>query len=350
MAGSPDRAPIRTDALVIGAGPVGLFQAFQLGLQGIHCHIVDALPHVGGQCSELYPDKPIYDIPGLAVCTGRELVSRLEAQVAPFQPTLHLGQSVATLNPAEGAWHVCSDHGTQWLARTVFIAAGVGAFVPRSLAIEGLTTHLHKQVWFGSQPLPPLAAQQVLVTGDTDQALQICLDAVEQAARVTLMHRRDKFDAEPARLAMFDAARQAGRIHFVAGQPTEWTTHTEGGQTRLRGLTYLDAQGQTQTLAFDHLIMALGLSPKLGPIAEWGLAMERKQLVVNTETFATPTPGIFAVGDINTYPGKKKLILCGFHEATLAAFGAAAHLRPHDKVPLQYTTTSAILHKRLGVA
>ena len=340
-------APTTTDALVIGAGPVGLFQAFQLGLQGIHCHIVDTLPHIGGQCVELYADKPIYDIPGITVCTGRELVARLEQQIAPFKPALHLGQQIESLHATpDGAWHVQSHTGTQWLAKTVFIAAGVGAFVPRSLPIEGLAPHLNQQVWFGSQALPDFKGQHVVIAGDSDAALQIALDAVGHANRVSLVHRRDQFHAEPHRLQAFQAARAAGHIGFVSGQITALHTHNE----RLQALHYLDPQGETQTLPCDHLVMALGLSPKLGPIAQWGLQIERKQLVVNTETFATDARGIFAVGDINTYPGKKKLILCGFHEATLAAFGAAALLWPNDKTLLQYTTTSPTLHKRLGVA
>ena len=338
--------PIETDALVIGAGPVGLFQAFQLGLQGIACHLVDALPHAGGQCAELYADKPIYDIPGLPVCTGRELVERLQQQIAPFKPAFHLGQTVDTLQAApDGRWAVASSAGQAWLANTVFIAAGVGAFVPRSLPIEGLTPLLGRQVWFASSALPGFDGQHLLVTGDGDSALQTCLDALPHAASVTLMHRREQFSAEPARTQAFKAAQTAGRVRFVAGQPTAIATTDE----RLIGLGYLDAEGQDATLPCDQLVMALGLSPKLGPVAQWGLQIERKQLVVNTETFATSAPGIFAVGDINTYPGKKKLILCGFHEATLAAFGAAAHLWPQDKTLLQYTTTSTTLHKRLGL-
>jgi len=338
--------PIDTDALVIGAGPVGLFQAFQLGLQGIACHIVDALPHVGGQCAELYADKPIYDIPGIPVCTGRELVERLQQQIAPFKPTLHLGQTVQSLQATgDGRWAVSTNTGTAWTAKTVFIAAGVGAFVPRSLPIEGLAPHMGQQVWFASSPLPDFAGQHLLVTGDSDTALQTCLDAVGTAASVTLMHRREHFSAEPARLEAFRAAQAAGQVRFVAGQPTGLVTEGES----LNALRYLNAEGTETDLPCDHLVMALGLSPKLGPVADWGLQIERKQLVVSTETFATSAPGIFAVGDINTYPGKKKLILCGFHEATLAAFGAAAHLWPQDKTLLQYTTTSTTLHRRLGL-
>jgi len=338
--------PIETDALVIGAGPVGLFQAFQLGLQGIHCHVIDALPHVGGQCAELYADKPIYDIPGIPVCTGRELVERLQSQLAPFPPEWHLDQTIDSLQASADGWLVSTTKGTHWLARTVFIAAGVGAFVPRSLPIEGLGPHLGRQVWFGSQALPGWPGQHLLVTGDSDTALQTCLDALPSAASVTLMHRREHFSAEPERLQTFRDAQAAGRVRFVAGQPTGITQEAE----QLTGLTYLNAEGHEATLACSQLVMALGLSPKLGPVAQWGLAMERKQLVVNTENFATSESGIFAVGDINTYPGKKKLILCGFHEATLAAFGALALLRPAEKTLLQYTTTSTLLHQRLGIA
>ncbi len=338
--------PIDTDALVIGAGPVGLFQAFQLGLQGIACHIVDALPHVGGQCAELYADKPIYDIPGIPVCTGRELVERLQQQIAPFKPALHLGQTVQSLQATgDGRWAVSTNTGTAWTAKTVFIAAGVGAFVPRSLPIEGLAPHMGRQVWFASSPLPDFAGQHLLVTGDSDTALQTCLDAVGTAASITLMHRREHFSAEPARLEAFRAAQAAGQVRFVAGQPTGLVTEGKG----LNALRHLNAEGTEVDLPCDNLVMALGLSPKLGPVAEWGLQIERKQLVVSTDTFATSAAGIFAVGDINTYPGKKKLILCGFHEATLAAFGAAAHLWPQDKTLLQYTTTSTTLHRRLGL-
>jgi thioredoxin reductase (NADPH) len=338
--------PINTDALVIGAGPVGLFQAFQLGLQGIACHLVDALPHPGGQCAELYADKPIYDIPGIPVCTGAELVERLLLQTAPFKPHMHLGQTVQTLQAQDdGRWQVETNTGTTWTAKTVFIAAGVGAFVPRSLPIEGLAAHLGQQIWHANTPLPDFRGQHLVVTGEGDAALQCALDALDTAASVSLMHRREQFSAEPPRVQAFAAAQAAGRLRFVAGQPTGLLT--DGA--RLAALQYLNADGQEVALPCDQLVMALGLSPKLGPVAQWGLEMERKQLLVDTSTFATRAPGIFAVGDINTYPGKKKLILCGFHEATLAAFGAAAHLWPDAKTLLQYTTTSTTLHQRLGL-
>ncbi len=342
--------PIETEALVVGAGPVGLFQVFQLGLQGIHCHVVDALPHVGGQCAELYPAKPIYDIPGIPFCTGHELVERLQQQVVPFKPTLHLGQQVSTIErQADQRLAVCTDKGQTFLTRTLFIAAGVGAFVPRRMGLDGLDAFDGSQV-FAEHPKPERwAGQHLVVAGDGDTALQTCLDASQgpQApASVTLLHRRDQFAATPELIAQMRQACSTGRMRFVAGQPTG--IRIEHG--RLQALELLNPQGENEWLPLDVLQTCLGLSPKLGPVAQWGLAMDRKQLVVNTENFATTEPGIFAVGDINTYPGKKKLILCGFHEATLAAFGAVALLRPEEKTLLQYTTTSTLLHQRLGIA
>ena len=342
--------PIETEALVIGAGPVGLFQVFQLGLQGIHCHVIDALPHVGGQCAELYAGKPIYDIPGIPFCTGQELVERLQQQMAPFKPTLHLGQQVSTIErQADQRLAVTTQTGQTFLAKTLFIAAGVGAFVPRRMVLDGLDAFDGSQV-FAEHPAPEQwAGQHLVVAGESDAALQTCLDASQgpqAAASVTLLHRRDQFTAEPELIAQMRQACTEGRMRFVAGQPTDLRVE----QGRLQALELLNPQGDTEWLSLDVLQTCLGLSPKLGPVTQWGLAMERKQLVVNTENFATSEPGIFAVGDINTYPGKKKLILCGFHEATLAAYGAVALLRPEEKTLLQYTTTSTLLHQRLGIA
>ena len=342
--------PIDTDALVIGAGPVGLFQVFQLGLQGIKCHLIDALPHVGGQCAELYGHKPIYDIPGIPFCTGLDLIERLQQQTAPFQPSLHLGQQVNRIERLpDQRMQVTTSTGQTFRTTTLFIAAGVGAFVPRRMVLDGLTAFEDKQV-FAEHPAPARwAGQHLVVAGDGDNALQTCLDACQgpqAAASVTLLHRRDQFSADPALTTQMRQACSDGRMRFVPGQPTG----LKAEQGRLQALELLNPQGETEWLSLDVLQTCLGLSPKLGPVAQWGLAMERKQLVVNTENFGTSELGIFAVGDINTYPGKKKLILCGFHEATLAAFGAVALLRPEEKTLLQYTTTSTLLHQRLGIA
>jgi thioredoxin reductase (NADPH) len=338
---------IETDALVIGAGPVGLFQVFELGLMGIRTHVIDSLPVAGGQCIELYADKPIYDIPATPVCTGRELVAKLLKQIEPFAPVFHLGQQVDRLErQADGRFRIEGSSGTQWLAKTAFVAGGVGSFQPRRLKIDGLAAFEGTQLRHGApDDLQTLQGQRVVVIGDDDVALD-CAIALAPLARVTLMHRRDEFKAAPETVARLRRMRSDGQLQFVAAQPGG-IDHADG---RLTALHVIAADGTTLALPLDTLLVLTGLSPKLGPIADWGLALARKQLVVDTARFQTSEPGIFAVGDVNTYPGKKKLILCGFHEATLAAFGAAAIVFPDTPIHLEYTTTSPRLHKALGVA
>ncbi len=337
--------------MVIGAGPVGLFQVFQLGLQGITAHVIDALPHAGGQCVELYGDKPIYDIPGVPVCSGRELAALLLQQVAPFQPRWHLGALVAAVAPQpDGRFLIETSQGQALLARTVFIAAGVGAFVPRTLKVEGIEPWVGTQVHYQHLPAGTVVAgQRVVVHGGDEAAVAHAIAlagmGADAPARTSLLYRRDAFQAPPEQLQQLQALRDAGRVEVIVGQITGVVA--EAG--RLAALQVVDADGHTAHQPLDCLIAALGISPRLGPIADWGIAMERKQLVVDTAAFRTSVPGIYAVGDINTYPGKRKLILCGFHEATLAAFGAAEALTG-DKVALQYTTTSPRLHALLGVA
>ncbi|MDD2713792.1 MAG: NAD(P)/FAD-dependent oxidoreductase, partial [Simplicispira sp.] len=328
-------APLQTDAVVVGAGPVGLFQIFQLGLQGLRAHAIDALPHAGGQCAELYGDKPLYDIPGIKVCTGHELVQRLLEQIAPFAPQWHLGQLVAQVAAQDdGRFLVTTSGGTQLLARAVFIAAGVGAFVPRALKAPGLEPFEGSQVLYRLHEPAALAGRHVVVHGgDAPAITQVleCAAAPQPPASLTLQHRRDVFDAPAEQLARLQALREAGRIQVVIGQVTGIEQHAD----RLAALQLLAPDGSTQRLPLDLLLVRLGLSPRLGPLADWGLAMERKQLLVDTAGFATSVPGIHAVGDVNTYPGKRKLIVCGFHEATLAAFATAERLAGH-KVPLEY--------------
>ena len=347
MAASGDTpALIETDAVVIGAGPVGLFQVFELGLLEIKAHVIDSLPVPGGQCIELYADKPIYDIPGTKMCSGRELVDRLLQQIEPFNATFHLGQQVnGVQRQADGRFLIETSAGTTLLAKTVFIAGGVGSFQPRRLKIEGLASFEGTQLFY-HVPSASLAGQRAVVIGDGDAALECALALSKQTASVTLMHRRDEFKAAASTLDAVRQLRARGQLHFIAAQ----TIGIEHAGGRLTALQVATADGSTQTLPLDALIVLTGLSPKLGPIADWGLALERKQLVVDTATFETSTPGIFAVGDVNTYPGKKKLILCGFHEAALAAFGAAPHVFPGKPVHLEYTTTSPRLHRALGVA
>ncbi|CAN5287656.1 NAD(P)/FAD-dependent oxidoreductase [soil metagenome] len=339
QAASPTPRPIETDALVIGAGPVGLFQAFQLGLLEISCHIVDALPHAGGQCVELYGDKPIYDIPGVPSTTGRGLIDALRQQVAPFHPQFHWGEQVATLTRTDdGRLLLGTSGGTHFLAKTVFIAAGVGAFVPRRIALDGIDAFEGSRLFYHPDSLDRFAGQAVVVSGGDTAALEAALALVGQAKQVTLLHRRDVFQADDTLVAAMRAQVAAGSIQLLIGQPTAFDA------TQLQVAT---PDAQNVALPVDALLAFQGISPRLGPIADWGLAMERKQVPVDTEKFETSERGVFAVGDINTYPGKRKLIVCGFHEATLAAWGATAIVFPGMAVPLQYTTTSTRLHALL---
>ena len=342
--------PLETDAVVIGAGPAGLFQVFELGLLEIRAHVIDTLPVPGGQCIELYPDKPIYDIPGLPFCTGRELTERLLQQIQPFGATFHLNQEVASVQrQADQRFLVQTSQGTRLLSKTVFIAGGVGAFQPRTLKVPGLERFHDQQVFYRVGDTAAFAGQHLVVMGDDDTALESALRLAQQgphqARSVTLLHRRDAFRAASATVERMRQCCLAGAMRFLAGQIVGFTED----QGRLTHLQVISPDDHTEHLPVDSLLPFLGLSPKLGPIAEWGLALERKQLVVDTEKFETSEPGIFAVGDVNTYPGKKKLIVCGFHEATLAAYAACAYVFPDEKVQLQYTTTSPRLHQLLGV-
>ncbi len=341
---------IQTDALVIGAGPVGLFQVFQLGLLDIKAHVVDSLPYVGGQCMELYPDKPIYDIPGTPRCTGRELIASLLKQLTPFTPPFHLDQQVSVVEKqADGRFRVETSRGTTFLTRTVFIASGVGAFQPKKLRLEGLDKFEGSQLLYRVDNTSAFAGQDVVIVGGDDTALGwamrlATLDA-DQPKSVTLLHRRDVFQADPDLVLMIKALCEVGELQFKVGQVSGY--QETGG--RLVEAQVTDVDGNVAPLPADTLLVMLGLSPKLGPVADWGLAMERKQVQVDTEKFLTSVPGIFAVGDINSYPGKKKLILSGFHESALAAFAAAEIVFPGKETLLQYTTTSPRLHKLLGV-
>ncbi|MCF8160371.1 MAG: NAD(P)/FAD-dependent oxidoreductase [Polaromonas sp.] len=344
-----DPTPIHTDALIIGAGPVGLFQVFQLGLQGIHAHVVDVLNQAGGQCIELYADKPIYDIPGLPYSTGRDLTQRLLEQAAPFKPAFHFNQQVSQVHrQPDGRWLVATPN-LQFLTRTLFIAAGVGAFVPKELKLDGLAAFAGTQLFYRLPGPEQCKGRQLVVLGGedaaVDNAIALAAEGPHQAASVTLVHRRDVLQAGPEALQKLADLRASGRIRFIAGQ----ITGIEARDGRLTALAVNTPGDQTLSLPLDVLLVNQGISPKLGPVAQWGLAMERKQLSVDPASFATSQAGIYAVGDINSYPGKKKLIVCGFHEATLAAFAAASYLDPQASGVLQYTTSSALLQQRLGV-
>jgi thioredoxin reductase (NADPH) len=344
------QGPIETDAVIVGAGPVGLFQVFELGLLEIKAHVIDSLAHPGGQCVELYPDKPIYDIPAVPVCTGQELTDNLLKQIEPFGATFHYGQEVTVVQKQEdGRFFVETSKGTQFLTKTIFIAAGVGAFQPRTLKVEGLDAFDGTQLFYSVKNPDDFAGKNLVIVGGGDSALDWALDFVKEgphkAESVILIHRRDGFKAAPANVAKMRELCEAYEMQFIVGQVTGYDEKDD----KLTGVKVTGADGVTRVVPLDVLLVFFGLSPKLGPIALWGLDIERKQLKVDTEKFSTSVPGIFAVGDINIYPGKKKLILSGFHECALAAFGAMPIISPEKKVFLQYTTTSPKLHKVLGV-
>ena len=338
---------IETDAVIIGAGPVGLFQVFELGLLEIKAHVIDSLPAVGGQCVELYPDKPIYDIPAVPVCTGQELTDNLLKQIAPFEPTFHLGQEVMGLQRREdGRFNVETSTGTRLISKTIFIAAGVGSFQARTIKVDGIEVFEGSQLHYRVKEPALFEGKNLVICGGGDSALDWALNFVGKAESVVLLHRRDDFRAAPASVAKMRALCDAYEMQLITGQVTGFDTKDD----KLTEVKVTGADGVTRRVPLDMLLVFFGLSPKLGPIAEWGLDIERRQLKVqNTEKFETNVPGIFAVGDINTYPGKKKLILSGFHEAALAAFGAAPYIFPDKKIHMQYTTTSPKLHKILGV-
>jgi thioredoxin reductase (NADPH) len=338
---------LQTEVVIIGAGPCGLFQVFELGLLGIKAHLIDSLAAPGGQCTELYPDKPIYDIPALPVCGAQELVDRLMQQIKPFDPVFHLGQEVVQLTPrADRRFDVVTANGTRFDAGAVVIAAGVGSFQPRRLGAAGSEAYEGRQVHYRVKGADAYRSQRLVIFGGGDSALDWVNEFATTAPSLTLVHRRKEFRAAPASVARMRELEAAGRLRFIEGLAD--AVLEEGG--RLTGVRVKAADGVMHDLPADHVFAFFGLHPKLGPVAEWGLALERKALTVDTERFQTSVPGIFAVGDINTYPGKKKLILSGFHEAALAAFGIQAWLYPEKKQFLQYTTTSPVMQKRLGVA
>ena len=337
---------IDTDVVIVGAGPVGLFQVFELGLLGIRAHIVDSMPRAGGQCTELYPDKPIYDIPALPICGAQELIDRLQEQIAPFEPVFHLGQEVTHLiNNVDGSFFVKTSTGTEFHARSVIIAGGVGSFQPRRLRAPGVPELEDTLIHYKVSDAERYNGKDIVILGGGDSALDWTLDLRERANSVILIHRSQDFRASPASVAQMKWLCDELEMQFIQGE----VKGVESQGDRLDRIEVLGADGVTRALDADEMLVFFGLSPKLGPIADWQLQLQRKQLLVDTEKFQTSMPGVFAVGDINTYPGKKKLILSGFHETALAAFGVYAHLFPEQKAHLQYTTTSPKMHERLGL-
>ncbi len=337
--------PILAEVVIIGAGPCGLFQAFELGLLGIGAQIVDSLARPGGQCTELYPDKPIYDIPALPVCGAQELIDRLLEQIKPFNVRMHLGQEARELARRGGRFLVRTAAGATFDAGAVVIAAGVGSFQPRRIGLEGAEAFEEHSIQYRVRDANELSGRRLVIFGGGDSALDWTLELAATARSLTLVHRRPQFRAAPASVAKMRELVAAGRVRYLEG--VAQSLILAGGA--LAGVNVKASDGRVHALEADRLLAFYGLHPKLGPIAEWGLALERKALRVDTEKFQTSVPGVFAIGDVSAYPGKKKLILSGFHEAALAAFAIQHHLYPEKKQFLQYTTTSPVMHKRLGV-
>jgi thioredoxin reductase (NADPH) len=338
---------INTECIIIGAGPVGLFAVFELGLLGIKCEIVDSLAHPGGQCTELYPDKPIYDIPALPVCGAKELIDRLLEQIKPFHAGFHLGQEVTALTRlASGRFEVLTAAGTKFDAGSVIIAGGLGSFQPRRLMVPDAERYEGTQIHYRVRRAEDFHGKDLVIAGGGDSALDWVLEFCGKARSLTLVHRRAEFKAQPLSVARMKELTAAGKMRYLEGTIQSLVT-ADGHMT---GVSIHGRDKSTTDVACDLVLACFGLHPKLGPIANWGLALEKKALKVDTEKFQTTEPGIFAIGDINSYPGKKKLILSGFHEAALAAFGVQHHVYPEKRQFLQYTTTSPIMRERLGVA
>jgi thioredoxin reductase (NADPH) len=337
---------ISTDAVIVGAGPCGLFAIFELGLLDIKCHVVDILDRPGGQCAELYPEKPIYDIPALAIVTGAELTHRLLDQTKPFKPEFHFNQMVTELRKlADGRFELKTDGGLVFHAKVVVIAAGGGSFQPKKPPIPGVEAYESKSVFYSVKKMEALRGRDILIVGGGDSALDWTLNLQPLAKSLTLLHRRDDFRAAPDSVKKMRELVADGKMQFKLGQ----VTGLSGGEGVLSSVQVKGPEGAFDITA-NAMLPFFGLTMKLGPVAEWGLNLHENLIPVDTAKFETSTPGIFAIGDINSYPGKLKLILSGFHEAALMAQEAFHHIHPGERLLFQYTTSSSSLQKKLGVA
>ncbi len=334
-----------TDVLIIGAGPVGLFAVFELGLYDLKCHLIDILDRPGGQCAELYPEKPIYDIPAWPEISGQGLVDKLMEQIKPFNPSFTYNRMVSSLEKLEdGTFRVTTDENEAFEAKVVVIAAGGGSFQPKRPPIPGIEAFEEKSVFYAVRHKEMFRDQDLLIVGGGDSALDWTLNLQPIAKSVTLVHRRPEFRAAPDSVNKMFALQEAGKLNFQVGQVTG--LHGEDGV--VTGATIKSPDGNVD-IACTRVLPFFGLTMKLGPIAEWGINLHENLIPVDTEKFQTSIPGIFAVGDINWYPGKLKLILSGFHEVALMAQAAKRICNPDEKIVFQYTTSSTNLQKKLGV-
>jgi thioredoxin reductase (NADPH) len=338
---------INTDVVIVGAGPCGLFQVFELGLLGLKAEVVDSIRQPGGQCTELYPDKPIYDIPAIPECTGEELTDAILKQIEPFEAGMHLGEEVQVVRREDDdTFFIETSGGTQFKAKAVVIAAGVGSFQPRQIRVPGAEDYEDKSLHYRVKNPSQFAGQRLVICGGGDSALDWVMDLAGKAEHITLVHRRDEYRGMPDSVAKIRKLVADGVIDEVLSAKV---SAIDGSDGQIKSVTIQPKGGDAIEVDADQMLVFFGLAPKLGPIADWGLDINRKTINVDTEKFETSEPGIYAVGDINFYPGKKKLILCGFHEAALAAFAIKQRIEPDKKVHVQYTTTSPIMHERLGI-
>ncbi len=341
-----DKKIFETDAVIVGAGPVGLFAVFELGLLDIKAHLIDILSRPGGQCTELYPEKPIYDIPAYPVITGQELTDRLMEQIKPFNPVFHLGQmAVAVEELADGRWKVTTDDDTEITAKVIIIAAGGGSFMPKKPNLANLESYEGKSVFYAVRRMEEFRGKNIVIAGGGDSALDWTLNLQPLAHSVTLVHRRDEFRAAPDSVNKMRELVAQGKVTLKIADITE----LHGDAPLLSGVTLKSKDGTLETYGCDTLLAFYGLTMKLGPIADFGLNVHENLIPVDTEKFETSCPRIFAIGDINSYPGKLKLILSGFHEAALMAHAAFRYVYPDKKLRFQYTTSSSDLHVKLGV-
>jgi thioredoxin reductase (NADPH) len=339
---------IKTDVFIIGAGPIGLFAVFELGLLDMQAHLVDILDKIGGQCAELYPEKPIYDVPGIPYITGQGLVEALMAQIKPFHPTFHLGEMVEKIERiGDPLFRITTDRGKIFEAKVVVIAAGGGSFQPKKPPIPEIEPYEGRSVFYAVRRMEDFREKNILIVGGGDSALDWTLNLAPIAKRLTLLHRRDAFRAAPDSVNKMRSLVSEGKIDLLLGQ----VAALGGGDGMLTSAVIKRGDGSTVTLACERMLPFFGLTMKLGPVADWGIELRDGELVpVDTASFESSEPGIFAVGDINWYPGKLKLILSGFHEVALMAQKAYHYVYPDKKLVFQYTTSSTSLQKKLGVS
>jgi thioredoxin reductase (NADPH) len=337
---------IKTDVLIIGAGPCGLFAVFELGLLDMKVHLIDILDKIGGQCAELYPEKPIYDIPGIPLVTGQGLTDALMEQIKPFNPTFHLSEMVESIEKiGDPAFRVTTDAGKVFECKVVVVAAGGGSFQPKRPPVPGIEAYEGTSVFYAVRKMEQFRDKELLIVGGGDSALDWTLNLHPLAKRITLLHRRDDFRAAPHSVEQMRALVSAGKMDLKIGQ----VTLLEGEGGNLSAAHVKGNDNAMSKVSCDTILPFFGLTMKLGPVAHWGIELENNLIPVETASFETNVPGIFAIGDINSYPGKLKLILSGFHEGALMAQKAHRYVYPDKRLVFQYTTSSSNLQKKLGV-